>query len=211
LGIDVARLTPEFRRARQTIFRRNDICEDVCIMADGWAYRFVQLADGRRQILGFLLPGDVITTAAPFQPRLDYSVQALTDMRYHRLTSTLTRALFATREAHAHFLQELAQILVAERRCADEQMTDLGQRQADERIAALILRLRDRLDCRGEVENESFHFPLRQQHIADMVGLTAVHVSRVFTKLRRASLVDIRDGRIYLRNLPELRRLGDVR
>jgi CRP/FNR family transcriptional regulator len=211
LGIDVARLTPEFRRARQTIFRRNEVCEDVCIVSDGWAYRYLQLADGRRQILGVLLPGDVITAAAPFQPRLDYSVQALTDMHYRRLTGALSRALFPTYEANARLLHELTQILVAERRSADEQMIDLGQRQADERIAGLILRLRDRLDWRGEVKNESFHFPLRQQHVADMAGLTAVHVSRVFTKLRREGLVEISNGSIYLLNLPELRRLGDLR
>ncbi|MGZ5827615.1 MAG: Crp/Fnr family transcriptional regulator, partial [Xanthobacteraceae bacterium] len=82
---------------------------------------------------------------------------------------------------------------------------------ADERIAGLILRLRDRLDARGEVENETFRFPLRQQHIADIAGLTSVHVSRVLTQLRKDGLVDIADGMIHLHNLPELRRLGELR
>ncbi|MGZ5835653.1 MAG: Crp/Fnr family transcriptional regulator [Xanthobacteraceae bacterium] len=207
LGIDISSIAPEFRRARQAIFRRNDICEDICIISEGWAYRYLQLADGRRQILAVLLPGDVIAASTPFQPRMDYSVQALTDVRFHRIH----RSLFTARETQAKLFGELAKILVAERKNADDQLIDLGQRPADERIAGLILRLRDRLDARGEVENETFRFPLRQQHIADIAGLTSVHVSRVLTQLRKDGLVDIADGMIHLHNLPELRRLGELR
>jgi CRP-like cAMP-binding protein len=206
LGVNAARLTAEFRRARQTVFRRGDYCEEVCVILEGWGYRSFQLADGRRQILSFLLPGDVMNGAAPIQPRLDYSVQTLTNLRYVRLSSRL----FAPVHAQAELTRELAKVLVADRKSADDQMINLGRRRADERVAGLILRLRDRLDERGEVENESFSFPLRQQHIADATGLTAVHVSRVFTQLRRNGLVETRGGMIHLLDLAELRRLGDL-
>jgi CRP/FNR family transcriptional regulator len=203
---DPSMLVREFRRARQAIFRRHDVCEDICIIGDGWAYRHLQLADGRRQILSILLPGDVMTAAAPFQPRLDYSVQALTDVNFYRIG----RDHFRRRIDQPKLLHEMAKILVSERKDADDQLMDLGQRHADERIAGLIVRLRDRLHARGEVLDESFKFPLRQQHIADSVGLTSVHVSRVLTQFRKDGLMEIAGGVIRLYNVAELRRLGEL-
>jgi CRP-like cAMP-binding protein len=205
-GFDPSTLTREFRRARQAIFRRHDVCEDICIISDGWAYRHLQLADGRRQILSILLPGDVMTAAAPFQPRLEYSVQALTDVNFHRIR----RDQFRLRIDQPKILNDLAKILVSERKDADDQMIDLGQRRADERIAGLIVRLRDRLHARGEVLDDSFKFPMRQQHIADSAGLTSVHVSRVLTQFRKDALVEIGGGMIRLHNIAELRRLGEL-
>jgi len=90
-------------------------------------------------------------------------------------------------------------------------MVDLGQRLAEERIAGLVLRLRTRFLARGEVQDESFPFPLRQQHIADITGLTSVHVSRVIGHLRKSGLIEIAGGRIVLHNVAELQRIGDMR
>ena len=91
-----------------------------------------------------------------------------------------------------------------------EQLFDLGKRMADERIAGLILRLMDRLDLRGEIHDQSFPFPLRQQHIADITGLTPVHVSRVIGTFRKRGLLDIAGGVVTIRDLPELRRVGGL-
>ena len=197
----------EARRARQNIYRRGDPSNDVIVICSGWAVRYNQLSDGRRQILSVLLPGDVIATSALFQAPLDFSVQALTDVRYSRVSRDKVRERFPGPEC----LGLISRLLIAERRDADDQLVDLGQRLAEERIAGLVLRLRARFLARNEVEDESFPFPLRQQHIADITGLTSVHVSRVIGHLRKSGLIHIANGRVTLGDLAELQRIGDMR
>lgn len=197
----------ETRRARQNIYRRGEPSEDVIVICSGWAFRYNQLSNGRRQILSILLPGDIIAAAALFHAPHEFSVQALTDVRYSRIRRGEVRELFPGPE----FLNLVSRLLIAERRDADDQLVDLGQRLAEERIAGLVLRLRARFLARGEVSDESFPFPLRQQHIADITGLTSVHVSRVIGHLRKSRLIEIAGGRITLGNIPELQRIGDAR
>lgn len=200
-------LVHEVVRARQTIYRRGERTEDAIVICDGWAFRFVQLPDGRRQILSLLLPGDYVTALAPFQDSFDFSVQALTDARYCRISRRDIRARLAR---EPDLFAELAEFLIAEKREADEQLFDLGKRMADERIAGLILRVMDRLQARSEIRDQSFQFPLRQQHIADITGLTPVHVSRVIGTFRKRGLLDIAGGVVTIRNLSELRRVGGL-
>jgi CRP/FNR family transcriptional regulator len=192
-------------RARQNLYRRGEATEEMLVICEGWAFRFRQLADGRRQILSVLLPGDFVTAAAPFQESFDFSVQALTDVRYCRIRRADIRARLAERD---DLLTDLAEFMIAERREADEQLLDLGKRMADERIAGLIWRLMERFSLRGQVKDQSFPFPLRQKHIADITGLTPVHVSRVIGSFRKRGLLTIGGGTVAILDLPELRRLG---
>ncbi len=214
LGIDETQLAGrpirhlhEFRRARQNIYRRGESCDDVGIIRDGWAFRFNQLSDGRRQILSILLPGDLITATSLFQNQLEFSVQALTDVHYCRIN----RSDLRLRLLQPTYLDTIARILIAERKDSDDQLIDLGQRHADERIAGLILRLRARFQVRGEVEHERFPLPLRQQHIADITGLTAVHVSRVLSIFRKNGYIGFYEGFITLHNVAELQRIGELK
>jgi CRP/FNR family transcriptional regulator len=199
------RLTYGASRARHNIYRRGESSDDVIVICEGWAFRFRQLADGRRQILSILLPGDFVSALAPFQDSFDFSVQALTDVRYCRIRRDDVRARLAQKNA---LFADLAEFMVAERKEADEQLLDLGKRMAEERIAGLIWRLMERFTLRGEVKEQSFPFPLRQKHIADITGLTPVHVSRVIGAFRRRGLLTISGGTVTILNLPELRKLG---
>ncbi len=74
---------------------------------------------------------------------------------------------------------------------SDERLSDLGRRTAKERIARLALVLHDLLAVRGMVNGDSFPFHLRQEHIADALGLTKVHVSRTLQGLRHEGLLEI--------------------
>ena len=201
------RLTHDSVLARQTIYRRGERSEDMIVICEGWAFRFVQLSDGRRQILSLLLPGDYLTALAPFQDNFEFSVQALTDVRFCRISRKDVRARLARQP---DLFAELAEFVIIEKQEIDEQLFDLGKRMADERIAGLILRLMNRLQVRGEIRDQSFRFPLRQQHIADITGLTPVHVSRVIGTFRKRGLLEIAGGVLTIRNMPELRRVGGL-
>src|SRR5665647_335875 len=64
--------------AGKQIATRNQVSEDVFLLCGGWGFRYLQLPDGRRQILNFLLPGDLFSTTSVFEERFRFSVNALT-------------------------------------------------------------------------------------------------------------------------------------
>ena len=169
--------------------------------------RVNRLADGRRQILSFLIPGDLFSATAPFQDSFNFHVQAVTHVRF----GLIKRAVIISRLDDAKALQALAGICIAERNEADQLLTDLGQRTAVARIARLLLYLLERLTSRGMVQELTFGFPLRQQHIADAVGLTTVHVDRVISMFRKSGLIEIESGQLKILNLKQLQHAGEMR
>ena len=195
-------------RARHNICNIGDPMDRVYMICEGWAFRFVQLPDGRRQILSIVLPGDVFTATAPFKEKRRSSVQALTHVRYCGFSrETLRTRLAASPEIFAAW----AGLLVAETAETNELLVDLGCRSAEERIAHLILSLRERLQRRGLARHEPIAFPLRQRLIADIAGLTPEHVSRVINLFRRAGLIEIGNGVLRIKDLAQLQHIGELR
>ena len=64
--------------ASKQVLASHEVSPDVYVLCHGWAFRFLQMSDGRRQILHFLLPGDLFSTSSIFQDRVHFSVKALT-------------------------------------------------------------------------------------------------------------------------------------
>ena len=191
----------------QQIATRNQVSEDVFVLCVGWGYRFFQLPDGRRQILNFLLPGDLFSATSVFQKRFHFSVKALTEIQI----SGMRRAEVQARiDINPNVLTALANSWIAETDAADRMQTALGQYSAEERIAYLLLHLTQRIAARSVIREQRYPFPLRQQHIADAVGLTPVHVSRVLSLFRERGLVVLSDGVLQVFNLPELERIGSL-
>lgn len=75
-----------------------------------------------------------------------------------------------------------------------EHLVGIGQRDADARIAHFLLELGSRLALVGMGSKEGYDCPLTQYHLADTLGLSAVHVNRVLRQLRESGLVTFRDG-----------------
>ena len=192
--------------ARRTISHPSEWSEFISIICSGWATSSVALPDGRRQILTFVLPGDIASLAGLFEPVSGPLVEAVTDVTCRIFKrEELKIMLLGQRE----LLIKVATTLIEERRQADELAVDLGRRTADERLSRLILKLRERLAKRGMVQDQTFEFPLRQWQIADATGLTPVHVSKVLGEFQRADLIEIKDRSLTILNPAELRRVAD--
>jgi len=173
-----------FAPARRIICRNDELHDGVPVICDGWAASIATLSDGSRQILSFLLPGDIASTALLFEQQAYYLVETITDVRYRIFRrNDLKMAVFK----RADLFEKFSKIWIEEKSQADQLTVDLGRRTAEERIAGLILNLVDRLAKRGMVHGEpvELDFPLRQRHIADAAGLTPVHVSKVLSDFRR--------------------------
>jgi CRP/FNR family transcriptional regulator len=194
-------------RGGEQIVVRNQPYDDVFVLCAGWAFRYFQLSDGRRQILKFLLPGDLFSSIAIFEGTFQFSVKALTEVQL----SGFARSEINTKCLSNPGVQSaIASSCIADHRDATELLTSLGQRSAEERIAHLLLHLMPRIAARNVIREQRYPFPLRQQHIADAVGLTSVHVSRIFSLFRDRRIVTLSDGVLQVFNLPELERIGSL-
>jgi CRP-like cAMP-binding protein len=192
-------------QAHKNIKSIGEQTDRVYVICDGWAFRFVQLPDGRKQILSILIPGDIVTPTRLFEDTVRLSVQAMTNVRYCGYSRSMLRARL-TRDLA--LLDAWAKVLLAERRWNIGLVIDLGSRSADERIAHLILALKSRLERRGMTIGDSLPFPLSQRLIAETTGLSPEHVSRVLGKFRGEGLIETAKGIMRILDLPTLQRIG---
>lgn len=193
--------------AGDEIVVRNQRYPDVFVLCVGWGFRFVQLADGRRQILQFLLPGDLFSVASVFEERAHFSVRALTEAQVSGMRRGEVKSRLAENPA---VVAALARTCSAETECSDEMAVVLGQYSAEERIAFLLLHLMRRIAARSVIRGGQYPFPLRQQHIADAVGVTAVHVSRTLGAFRERGVVEFSNGVLRVLDQTELERIGSL-
>jgi CRP/FNR family transcriptional regulator len=194
--------------ARRAIFRQREVHETVPFICRGWAATAITLLDGSRQILSFLLPGDIVSTSLLFGPTTHCSVEAVTDVHYRCFNRDELKASFLSRP---ELIEKLSRIWHERQLRAVELAVDLGRRTADERIARLILALRERLLVRGMARGQTMDFPLRQHHVGDATGLTAVHVSKVLSEFRRRGLIEINDRSLTILNPSEFHRVATMR
>lgn len=174
-------------------------------LARGWACRFVLLADGRRQILSFLLPGDTVGFGALWTKNYtpNYGIATLTSVSLCGFAHDPLRALInESPDQRRHF----ARFITGLCREAEGRLTDIGQRSAESRIASLVLDLHGRLSARGLVHKHTFPLPLRQQDFADALGLTIAHVNRTLRRLREAKLLELDAGLARAPDLDALKR-----
>jgi CRP/FNR family transcriptional regulator, anaerobic regulatory protein len=195
---------------RRIIYREQDLHDGVPVICHGWAASIVMLSDGSRQILSFLLPGDIVSTALLFDARAHCLVEAITEVSYRTFKRT---ELKATLCKHPDMLERFCKAWIEEKTRSDQLIVDLGRRTADERIARLILNLHERLIRRGMLPPETMDmdFPLRQHHIADATGLTPVHVSKVLSEFRRNGLIKISDRSLTILDPAGFRRVASMR
>jgi CRP-like cAMP-binding protein len=159
---------------------------------NGWSCEMRVLPDGRRQIFSFAIPGDPVLSR-PVNAANPCAVVALTSVECIDVAQTLTRAKESDRtEIWRAINQSLT--LAQERRYED--IIRLGRRSALQRLADLLLELHDRLANLGMVDERGFYLPLTQEHLADALGLSVVHVNRSLKALRLRGLATFRFGRV---------------
>ena len=195
-------------RANESIVNPVDVFDYVYVLCDGWAFRFFQRPDGRKQILRFLLPGDLFAPLTVFEEAPHFSVQALTDVRISRFNRTEVQARLSVAPA---VLKVTINVCVRETKDADELSAALGIGSAEERIAYLLCHLTNRLAAQGIIRDRRYRFPLRQKHIAEAVGLTKVHVSRVMRSFHERRLIQLSGGILEVLNPTELERIGSFK
>jgi CRP-like cAMP-binding protein len=178
---------------------------ELYTLYSGWAFRFKMLPDGRRQILNFLLPGDLIGLQAAMFDAAQHGIEALTEVELCLLPRQRVWDLFGQMPALAFDVTWLG---AREESYVDENLLSAGRRNAAERIAALIVILYRRADALGLVADRTFAFPLSQQHLADALGLSLVHTNKTLARLRRMGMYTQTNGALTLINPHVLERIA---
>ncbi len=175
--------------------------EHAYIQAGGWAFRYKTLADGRRQILNFVLPGDMSGIYGGIRTEADESVAAHTRVKCYAFDPVELIELFGNcpRVGVA-----IAWLVGRQDAIMSEQVLRVGRRTAYERTGHLILELLNRLRHTGDAESRSFELPITQELMADCLGLSVVHVNRTLRKLREHGVVHVKENRILIDDLDRL-------
>lgn len=201
-AIETLREAPLVRvPARQAIMSEGESPRAVRLLAQGWAYRFKDLPDGRRQIVGLLLPGDFFDLGARLVEQMDHSVAALTPIAYYAIPSDVIGRLARDHPRIADALARHEHVSASIHR---EWLLNLGRRSAFERLAHLFLEIFMRLRANGIACPAECDCPLTQNDLADATGVTSVHLNRTMQELRREGLVELRSKRLFIRDYERL-------
>jgi CRP-like cAMP-binding protein len=155
------------------------------IIDDGWTYASKLLTGGARQILNVQIPGDVAGLQNLAMP---FFMQELTAMTKVKVREIRFSAISEISLRCPDIIRLFFCLMAADAAIAAERLMDVGRRTAHERVAHFILELATRLRLAGLEREAGFYCPMTQYHIADALGLTPFHISRVFRDLKAARL-----------------------
>jgi len=175
-----------------TVKKRRDLVLDgyhfckLCFVKDGFAARYKLLRNGKRQIINFVLPGDVVGLAGSFLDHAVNSVIAVSDMTLQVCTLEAFASLCYRQPKFALMLTWLA---VQESSNYAERVVDIGRRTPIERLAHLLLEIHSRLLMVGSATDSAFDLPFTQEMMSDALGLSVPHLNRTLTQLRADGLI----------------------
>lgn len=179
----------------------------VFTLLRGWAYRFKTLADGRKQILRFVLPGDLVGIQHAVTGSALHGVRALTDATF----CMFGRELLGPESRPAWLTSDVTWLIAHEEAVLDEQLLSIGRRTAAERLAALLLVTFWRAAALEPDRGVSgVPFPITQQHLADTLGLSLVHTNKTLRRLEALALFSISRGRLVVSDPRALARLANM-
>ncbi len=173
------RLQPE-----QPLFHEGDPAGRVFMVTAGALKIYTLLGDGRRQVTGFMFPGDFLGISV--DDEYAFSVEALSEAELFWFSRPCFDAFV---EANPELERELYRLAAHELAAAQQQMVLLGRKTAAERVASFFLNLLKRAEHISGKPETRFDLPMSRLDIADYLGLTKETVSRMLAVLRSARLI----------------------
>jgi CRP-like cAMP-binding protein len=192
--------------AEEDIVCEGDRPTIVCLILEGFACRYAMVPSGRRQILSFHIPGDIPDLQGLFIKVMDHNLATLTPARVALIPHDAMRNLIDRNSRIAHLLWRDSLVDAAIFR---KWIVGMGRRTAYARFAHVICEFATRMHAVGLMEKNVCAMPFRQADIADALGLSNVHVSRVLGRLRRQGLFTWQDGVLTIRNWRKLQKAAE--
>lgn len=174
----------------------------VFVVESGWMFAARFLPDGRRQVLEIWLPGQIVGLGDYGLERPLSALHALGTLKLREIGWDAVRERLCDSD---DFSDQVTMLIARERLLLEERLTSLGRRNAAESLGHFLLEMHHRL----RPPSDRFRLPVTQTFLADLLGLTSVHVSRMLTQLRQEALAEMNDHGVHLLDIDALRRACD--
>ncbi len=205
LGAEDKQLLASISRNTRSVPAHTDLAREgekptsVHLILEGFACRYKFTAEGNRQIMAYLLPGDFCDLNVFVLKQMDHSMATISpctvvdipqvDILMLLQRPTLSLALWCAALVDAAVLREW--------------LVNVGQRRAGQRLAHVLCELLLRLRIVGLAVN-SYDLPLSQKDLADTIGVSGVHLNRVLQELRRQDLISWKDEILVIKDIDRL-------
>ena len=190
---------------RKDLVREGERPASISVILEGWVVRYKLLADGNRQILSLLLPGDVCQANAIVRERMDHALGALNRVRYAEIDCDILEGQIRRSTETFRTVWRTSLVNASIQR---EWTANIGQRRGIARIAHLLCEIHARLDATSTMRFDGFEFPMTQADIGAATGLTPVHVNRVLQKLRQMGLIRLAQRWLDIVDIDRLRKIA---
>lgn len=194
-------LPPRIFAPQQDAVSEGDQPRLSLVVVSGWACRYKQLQNGKRQLLSLLIPGDLSEPFGALAETMDHSIAAITALTVVPVDVVTARRLANER---TELGKALWWDLLATHSSLYERILSLGRRSSAERLCHLFCELYYRLNRIGMVRDMEFDFPISQTDLGDLLGLSAVHVNRSLQDIRATGMLSLRDRRVKIHDLATL-------
>jgi CRP-like cAMP-binding protein len=187
--------------SHEDVLREGERSNTVAVLVAGSACRHKVLPDGRRQIIGYLVPGDMCGASAFILKSTDHTVSTSSPSLITRLHH---RSLQEITTRHPRLIRTLWWNMLVEQAMTREWLVNVGQRTALERVAHLLCEIYLRLRAVGLATPDGCELPINQAEIADAVALSTVHVNRTLKELRNAGLASLSGKSLLIHDFHQL-------
>jgi CRP-like cAMP-binding protein len=190
---------------RTNLVSQGDPAQRVNVILEGFACRYRLQSDGRRQVVGLLLPGDMCDIRVCVLKNMDHSIGTLSSVRVAQITREAADLLL---ERYPRLARAFWWSTLVEESIAREWIVNVGHRTAFERMAHLFCEIFERLHTVGLTREDTCDLPLTQAELSDALALSAVHVNRVLMEMRHNQLITLRNQQLTLHDYQALRNIA---
>jgi CRP-like cAMP-binding protein len=191
--------------AGQALVREGDKYTHIYLVDEGWMLRARYLPGGGRQIVNFALPGDFLAYNMLMFERSEFDLVAKTRASLWKLEPKSLREMMAR---HPGLAEALVWSNAHEESLLAERIVSLGRRDATQRLAHVLCEIVARLELIEKHKGDVLSLPLIQEDFGDILGISVIHVLRVFKRLQAMGVVEYRSKRVTLLDLEKLRRIA---
>jgi len=197
---------PKTHPAGHDLIREGAKPEYVFLLMKGWAYRYKSLPSGRRQIMAYLIPGDLCDIHIFLFDEMDHSIGLLSAAEVVAIPAA---QMLEVMNRFPKIERALWWATLVDEATLREWLLNVGQRNAYEKLSHLFCEMAVRMEAVGLIDHDgSFSLPLTQAELADTTGLTSVHVNRTLQRMRRDKLIEIGQQRLMILDRAGLRESG---
>lgn len=204
-ALEVAAGPVRLHRPHEDLIREGESSNHVSLLSSGFAQGCRMLPDGRRQIVSYLVPGDLCDPRLLLLPVAGHTVSTLTTANVVVFTRETLLTLI---ERYPRLGQALCWLALQEELIAREWLVNVGQRTALERLAHLLCEVFTRMQTVGLTDGRRCELPLTQVELADTLALSTVHINRTLQELRRQGLVSLSSGMLEIHDFGALQSVG---